>query len=75
MSHIKPSPLKEAHHRSNLLSRREAAAYLNIKEQTLAVWACYKRHRLPFIRVGRLVKYRQEDLDQFVLENCVGAAT
>ncbi len=68
------SALREAaYNRSNLLNRKQAADYLGVKEQTLACWACIGRYRLPFVRVGRLVKYRQQDLDEFILENRVGA--
>lgn len=49
-----------------LLNRREAADYLGIKPHTLAVWACCKRYDLPYIKVGRLVKYRKDDLDTFL---------
>jgi excisionase family DNA binding protein len=48
------------------MSRREAARYLGVAEQTLAVWACNKRYGLPCYKVGRLVKYKKEDLDAFV---------
>lgn len=54
---------------TQLRSRNEAAAYLGLAPNTLAVWACTKRVRLPFVRVGRLVKYRQADLDAFILSN------
>lgn len=67
-------PLRDSTcHRSTLLTRKEAADYLGVKEQTLACWACAGRYRLPFVRIGRLVKYRQQDLDQFILENRIGA--
>jgi excisionase family DNA binding protein len=56
----------------NLRTRKEAADYLGLKEQTLASWACTKRYHLPFVRIGRLVKYRQQDLDAFILENRIG---
>ncbi len=52
--------------KSDLLSRREAAAYLGITERTLAVWACVKRYNLPYVKIGRLVKYRRSDLDTFI---------
>ena len=60
-----------------LLTRREAAAYLGVAEQTLAVWACAKRNNLPVIKVGRLSKYRRRDLDCFLNSNTVsvGAST
>lgn len=49
-----------------LLTRQEAADYLGVKPQTLAVWASTGRHSLRFIKVGRLVKYRLEDLQGFL---------
>lgn len=55
--------------KSPLLTRREAAAYLGVRVQTLALWACTGRYDLPFVRVGRLRKYRQTDLDEFLARN------
>lgn len=52
-----------------LLSRKEAAKYLGISEQTLAIWKCTKRYDLPFVKIGRLIKYRKADLDGFIFEN------
>lgn len=58
---------------SNILkSRKEAAIYLNIEPQTLAVWACTGRYGLPMIKIGRCAKYRQSDLDAFIERNVVG---
>lgn len=57
---------------NHLLNRCEAADYLRIKKETLAVWACNKRHPLPYIKVGRRVLYRQSDLDAFIESNVVG---
>lgn len=54
---------------SPLLSRVEAAAYLGVKPQTLAVWASTGRYELPFVKVGSLPKYRQSDLDAFLERN------
>lgn len=58
--------------RASLLTRKEAAEYLGVKEQTLACWACTGRYQLPFVRVGRLVKYRLEDLNRFIGANLIG---
>jgi excisionase family DNA binding protein len=49
-----------------LLTRAEAAAYLGLKEQTLAVWASAGRYALPYVRCGRLVRYRRSDLDAWL---------
>jgi excisionase family DNA binding protein len=54
-----------------LLSRKDAADYLGVKPHTLAVWACTRRHAVPFAKVGRLVKYRLADLDAFLAANRV----
>jgi hypothetical protein len=35
--------------RSDLLSRREAAAYLGVSEQTLAIWKCTGRYTAPIM--------------------------
>lgn len=54
------------HIEDKLLSRKQAAEYLGTTESTLAVWATTKRYHLPYIKVGRLVKYRMSDLLAFV---------
>ena len=54
---------------SDLLTRKEAAAYLGIAEQTLAIWHCTKRYDLPCAKIGRLVRYRKSDLDAFIARN------
>ena len=51
---------------SDLLTRKEAAAYLGVCENTLAIWASKKRHALKYIKVGRLAKYRKAHLDEFI---------
>jgi len=48
-----------------LLSREEAAQFLGVSKGTLEVWACTKRYNLPYIKVGRLVKYWLSDLHAF----------
>jgi excisionase family DNA binding protein len=53
----------------SLLSRKQAAEYLGVKEQTLACWVTTKRYALPYVKVGRLVKYRREDVERFIQEN------
>ncbi len=56
---------------SPLRSRVEAAAFLGLAPNTLAVWACTKRYSLPYVRVGCLIKYRQADLEAFVSQRLV----
>ena len=54
-----------------LLDRGPAAEYLGVKKQTLAAWALTGRYSLPYIRVGRCVKYRVSDLDAFLAARTV----
>jgi len=49
-----------------LLRPREAADVLDVKVQTLALWRTTKRYALPYVKVGRNVRYRRSDLDAFL---------
>jgi excisionase family DNA binding protein len=59
-------PADVIHARPELLSTVEAAAYLGLTPHALEVWRCTGRHQIPFIKVGRLVRYRQNDLDRWL---------
>lgn len=56
-----------------LLTPQETASYLGVTEKTLAVWRCTQRYGIPFIKVGRLVKYRKSALDTFLESRTHGA--
>jgi excisionase family DNA binding protein len=49
-----------------LLTRKETADLLGVSCGTLAVWVSCKRYPLPYIKVGRLVKYDYNDVLQFL---------
>ena len=60
---------KNSDHYSNsnqLLTRKQAADFLGVKEATLAHWKCTGRYNLSSVKIGRLVKYRISDLEQFI---------
>ena len=54
-----------------LLTRDEAAAFLRMKPQTLAVWACRQSEGPPYAKIGRAVRYRLSDLRRFVEQQMV----
>lgn len=54
---------------SGLLTRKEAARYLNVAAQTLAQWACTGRVSLPFYKIGRKAMYKKCDLEAFIIAN------
>ena len=53
-------------HNDRLYSPEEAAEYLGVVENTLSVWRSTGRYNLPYIKVGRLVRYRLSDLQAFL---------
>ena len=54
-----------------LLTRKQAAEFLGVKESTLAHWKCTGRYNLPVIKICRLVKYRVSDLEKFIEKGVV----
>ncbi|MDX2096062.1 MAG: helix-turn-helix domain-containing protein [Alphaproteobacteria bacterium] len=53
----------------SLLFRKETAALLGTKPHTLEVWASSGRYKLPYVKVGRLVRYRYKDVLEFIQRN------
>lgn len=49
-----------------LLSRKEAAEMLGVKETTLASWHNTSRYPLTVVKVGKLAKYRISDINRFL---------
>ncbi len=54
--------------RTELLTPRQAAERMGLRPQTLAVWRTTGRYGLPYVRAGRLIRYRPEDIDAFLAE-------
>jgi hypothetical protein len=57
---------QEAVRISALLNPAEAARYLMTTVGTLAVWRSTQRYPLRFVRVGRRIFYRSEDVQKFI---------
>lgn len=51
--------------KEKMLSRKEAAEFLGLRENTLAIWAIKKRYDLPMYKVGKNIKYKITDLQRF----------
>jgi len=50
----------------DLMTRAKAAEYLGTTEKTLATWASTKKVRVPYIKLGRAVRYSRASLDEFI---------
>ena len=48
------------------VDERDAANVLGVKTSTLAVWRSTGRYNLPYMKVGRLIRYRVSDLADFL---------
>lgn len=51
---------------ADLLDDHAAAAYLDVAPGTLSVWRSTGRYALPFLKIGRKVRYRRADLDAWL---------
>jgi Helix-turn-helix domain len=49
-----------------LLTPQETAEKLRVKTGSLAVWRCTKRYDLPYLRIGRAIRYRASDVAAFI---------
>lgn len=47
---------------NELLDENQAAELLTVTPGTLSVWRSTGRYNLPFVKVGRKVRYRRSDL-------------
>lgn len=58
---------------SPLLDETDAAGLLGVKPSTLTTWRSTRRYSLPYVRVGRLIRYRRADLDAWLERRLVSS--
>lgn len=49
----------------DLLTENQAAEYITIPVRTLQRWRMTREH-LPFVKLGKSVRYQKHDLDNFI---------
>ena len=54
------------------VTERQASIVLDVKPATLCNWRCTGRYHLPFIKTGRLVRYRVADLARWIAKRRTG---
>lgn len=59
-------PAPDGRNKSVLLDEKQAAEHLTLSPGTLQVWRSTGRYALPFIKVGRNVRYRLDDLNAWL---------
>jgi hypothetical protein len=71
---IPASPRSQLATVAQLVDEKIAADILGVTAGTLSVWRCTRRYPLPYIKVGRAVRYRLSDLEAFLASRTVGSA-
>lgn len=61
----------QADDRLQLRTTDQTAAMLALKPQTLDLWRSKCPERLPFVRMGRAVRYRLSDIEAFIERSVV----
>ena len=56
-------PIGSRSARGQLLTTAQAAEVLGIAEGTLTTWRCTRRTELPYLKVGRCVRYKRSDIE------------
>ena len=51
---------------NNLLTPQEVSRILGVSVETLNVWRATNRYPLPYVKAGRLVRYRLTDINAFI---------
>lgn len=54
---------------SYCLNEKEVASIIGVQHKTLTTWRHTKRVDIPFVKIGRSVKYKVSDLRAFVEAN------
>ncbi len=55
------------------LTAEQAATYIGVRPSTIRAWVLARR--IPFVKVGRLTRFLKHDLDQFLENGRVPAAS
>ncbi len=64
-----PSPPDLNRPTNDLLATRAAAEFLGCTFATLNTWRCTGAVKIPFVKIGSLVRYRRQDLERFLNTN------
>jgi predicted DNA-binding transcriptional regulator AlpA len=60
------------HYHYKLLSAGETAAILGLKESTLAQFRWRGDKRLPWVKLGKSIRYKLSDIESFIERSTVG---
>ena len=72
-----PSKVVAAHEAASdrLVDTAGAAGMMKVQPQTLALWRCTGRYGLPYVKVGRSIRYRVSDIEAWLRGRTVAPTT
>ena len=51
---------------TQIVTPKQAAEFLGVAHHTLAIWRSTSRYDLPYIKIGRKIRYRISDLETWL---------
>jgi hypothetical protein len=67
-----PPPRSIVNGEYDLLSPKQVEIEYGIPVGTQAVWRCTKRYAIPYIKLGRLVRYNRRDIELWLKSRTIG---
>ena len=59
---------------TKLLTPEETANFLNISVKLLNEWRYNQKVNIPYVKLGRLIRYRLVDLEELLAQNLIQQA-
>jgi len=57
-----------------LLTPAEVAGLLGVRVSTLATWRTRKGHPLAYVKLGKAIRYRSQDVESFINKHVMGGS-
>lgn len=57
--------------RDRLLTEAEVAEWFGVSPLTLRKWRCQRTHPLPFLKIAKVIRYRESDVLRFLESHMV----
>jgi excisionase family DNA binding protein len=70
----KESPPQPSVTKNELLTTAQMAEVLGLSKDTLTTWRCTKRYDVPYLKLGRHVRYKRSDVEAWVRSQRQGTA-
>ncbi len=59
---------------NQLLTSGQVSKMLNVHMETLRIWRLIQKDKLPYIRIGRLIRYKKSDVETLIKNGLVASS-